>query len=379
MKDTSNQISSHPSTPLSLGLVMDFFNPKLLEGARAYTQEQGIRLDARWSVRGDWLPDKLKWDGVMHGLIDDPEGAKKLKLGKQPQIELTADHDSLSVIPDYEACGRLAVDELIGYGCQQLVIIRVGPRFIDHAFSQGATSAAQDSGKPSFKYESLKSFRQMIKDLTQTIRSLPKPLGLCLPHAALAHSLTNALTEEGLKVPKDVAIVVIDKDVQQTAALAPVPLTTVQLNEWLRGFVAAEILHKLILGHPPKEKTNLIPAHGIQGRESTGHVQTHDPLMAKALTYLRANYEKDIRVPEIVTASGASRRVLEMRFRKTLNRSIYEELRRLRIQEAKRLLREKNLSITDIARRCGFSSIHYFSSTFKKEIGISPRQFQKQP
>jgi len=37
----------------------------------------------------------------------------------------------------------------------------------------------------------------------------------------------------------------------------------------------------------------------------------------------------------------------------------------------------KELSITDIAHVCGFSTVHYFSGAFKREMGISPRQYQQ--
>jgi LacI family transcriptional regulator len=178
-------------------------------------------------------------------------------------------------------------------------------------------------------------------------------------------------------VPEDVSIVVLDKGPQQTSALAPVSLTGVRLNEWHRGFIAAETLHQLILGKKPERKITLIPPGNIQERASTGHVEAKEPVIAKALSFLRANHHKDIAVPEIVAAAGVSRRTLENRFREILNCSIQQELQRLRIEKAKHHLEEKKLSITRIAEVCGFSSVHYFSGAFKREMGISPRQYQE--
>jgi len=82
--------------------------------------------------------------------------------------------------------------------------------------------------------------------------------------------------------------------------------------------------------------------------------------------------------PEIVAVTDASRRVVEMRFRETLQCGIHEELNRLRMEDAKHLLLEHQLSATAIAQACGFSSVHYFSAAFKRDFGISPRQFQKE-
>ena len=369
---------SSPPVPPVIGLVMDYFNPQLLEGARTYAGEHGIQLDARWSVRGDWLPTHIHWDGILHGLVDHPQTVEQIKKSNLPMIELASTDSACAVIPDYAACGEMAVDELLKLGILHLCIVNISSRLIDQVFREGAIARAKN--KELSYSESLwqpSSFRKMIDDIVQLIHTLPKPLGLVLPHATTAHSITNSLLIEGLRVPEDVSIVVIDKDPQQTAALAPIPLTGIKLNEWHRGFVAMETMHQMILGKKQKRAITLIPPGSIHGRASTGHVESQDPAMAKALTYLRTHHHKEIGVPEIVTASGASRRTLEMRFREILDCSIHEELRRLRIEDSKHHLKENKLSITDIAHACGFSSVHYFSGAFKRETGISPKQYQQ--
>ncbi|NWK57442.1 helix-turn-helix domain-containing protein [Verrucomicrobiaceae bacterium N1E253] len=373
-----NQRQSKDSS-FTLGLVMDFFNPKLLEGARAYCEEQHIRLDARWSVRGDWLPEKLSWNGVLHGLVEASAVSERLAQTTLPALALTADESSLAVIPDYYRCGQLAAEELLCYGAEHLLLAKLSHRFLDRRFFDGALSVAQQHQIPFTAFDNTsRSFRPMIRKLVRTIKKPPSPLGFCLAHAAVAHSVTNALASSGIRIPEEVSIVVIDKDVQQTAALATVPLTSIELNEWHRGFVAAETLHRWLLDkHKPAHDIQ-IPPRGVRGRASTGHVESRDPVMAKALGYLRAHFKQSIGVPEIVAAAGASRRLVEMRFREALNRSIHEELRRLRIEHAQHLLKEQSLSITEIARSCGFASVHYFSAAFKREIGISPKRFQQQ-
>ena len=47
----------------------------------------------------------------------------------------------------------------------------------------------------------------------------------------------------------------------------------------------------------------------------------------------------------------------------------------LKINEAKRLIRETDMSITQIAEALGFSGIHYFSRIFKTRTGVSPKQY----
>lgn len=52
-------------------------------------------------------------------------------------------------------------------------------------------------------------------------------------------------------------------------------------------------------------------------------------------------------------------------------------LRRLRIDHAKRYLKEHSMSIDEIARLCGYGSQYYFSTAFKKETGVSPSEYSK--
>lgn len=40
----------------TVGLLMDYVVPGVIEGAGAYLREKGLRIDARWSVRADWTP-----------------------------------------------------------------------------------------------------------------------------------------------------------------------------------------------------------------------------------------------------------------------------------------------------------------------------------
>jgi hypothetical protein len=49
---------------------MDFMNPGYIDGAGAYARQHGIRLDARWSVRADWMPERPAWEGVLVNLVD---------------------------------------------------------------------------------------------------------------------------------------------------------------------------------------------------------------------------------------------------------------------------------------------------------------------
>jgi AraC-like DNA-binding protein len=366
--------------PATIALITDFFNPGLLEGARAYAEEHNVQLDGRWSVRADWVPEGIRWDGIIHALVDQPDHLRRLQQLPTPSIGLVEGTAEFCVVPDYEICGRLAAEELVQYGVAHALVVDASLRAIDERFVRGAELMLREQDCPCNRLDlQHEGFQDMVEAIVARAAALPKPLGLCIVHAGLTFTVVHGLRERGLRIPEDVAIVVVDKDVQQTAAYAPVPLSSVELNEWQRGFVAAELLHHMILGERPAQDVFRVPPYRVHRRASTGHVEARDPIMAKALSFLRKHYREGIGVSEVVAAACASRRAVEMRFRHTLNRGIHQELTRLRMDDAKRLLLEGELSATLIAETCGFSSVHYFSAAFKRATGLSPRQFQKKP
>ena len=82
-------------------------------------------------------------------------------------------------------------------------------------------------------------------------------------------------------------------------------------------------------------------------------------------------------INEMSKQCGVSRDVFFQRCRDLTNCTPHVYLLQRRLQEASRLLREDHeASLTDIAMLCGFSSSAHFSSTFRKEFGMSPSEYR---
>ena len=69
-----------------------------------------------------------------------------------------------------------------------------------------------------------------------------------------------------------------------------------------------------------------------------------------------------------------SRRALERRFRRALNRRIGEEIRRVHVERAKSLLAGTELSVAAVAKQAGFSGATHLCVVFRQETGLTPTE-----
>ena len=67
---------------------------------------------------------------------------------------------------------------------------------------------------------------------------------------------------------------------------------------------------------------------------------------------------------------------LNFRFRRTFNMSVGQYIVNEKMKKARRLLVGTTYSITELADRCGFENVYYFSNAFKKAHGISPVKYK---
>lgn len=95
------------------------------------------------------------------------------------------------------------------------------------------------------------------------------------------------------------------------------------------------------------------------------------------LAYIRKNYNKKIRLSELSGMCYCSDSYISHLFKKHCGKSIRAYTNDLRISEAKKLLKNTGLSIKEISERTGFFDSNYFSNSFKKETGVSPKEYRK--
>jgi transcriptional regulator GlxA family with amidase domain len=96
------------------------------------------------------------------------------------------------------------------------------------------------------------------------------------------------------------------------------------------------------------------------------------PRMAKALEIMRASVETPLPTSEIAARVGISTRQLERLFGKYLNTSPKKYMLELRLERARSLLVQTEMSVAEIALACGFESPTHFSRVYRAAHGIAP-------
>ena len=111
-------------------------------------------------------------------------------------------------------------------------------------------------------------------------------------------------------------------------------------------------------------------------QQSTDVLATENPVLRRALQYIRENISRPFGAAEIATRLAIPRIRLDRLFASELKRSAGAEIMRQRIAKAKRLLTESDATLASVAAETGFCHASYLISAFKKTVGSTPRRYR---
>ena len=106
--------------------------------------------------------------------------------------------------------------------------------------------------------------------------------------------------------------------------------------------------------------------------------QKRDDEILSVITYLKSNLHKKITISDLTKEFHKNRTDLSKEFIAYTGETIVQFLNKTRIDMAATLLRDTLIPILEIMERVGFQDYSYFSRTFKKEKGISPKHYREQ-
>ena len=210
------------------------------------------------------------------------------------------------------------------------------------------------------------------------LRALPEPAAIFACNDTAGLRATELARKTGIAVPESLAILGVD-DEDILCELASPSLSSIRLDCETIGYRAAQALDAVLDGGGSPPLTRIaIPPKDVEERDSTRIFVCPDPLVAAAATLIRARAHEGIGVADLLAVLPASRRALENRFRTSLGRSLHEEILRVRLARARRLLAETNLTVERIGGDCGFGSLQRFNAAFRAAEGTSPGAWRRQ-
>ena len=360
------------------------YGRELIEGIGRYAAEHGP-----WSIyhedRGlfDPLPRLLKgWqgDGIMARSVRKADLKRLLATGL-PVVELFADF-ALSppqVCPNEETIGKLAVDHFLDRGLRNLAFFASDWAWWIDTRRDAFAQSIKRCGLPCNYFEQAprKSRKRLSEsDLIHWLESLPKPCGVFCACDVYAMQVTNACRRCGIAVPAQVAVLGVDNDPVVCSVSFP-PLSSIDLHSKRVGYEAAALLDRMMAGQSPPLKTVLVEPGQVVTRESTDMMAVEDADVAQAIRLIREHACRGLRAKEVSDAVGLSRRALQQRFQRVLQRTPKEELMRVQIERAKMLLLQTDMNVELVSKRSGFAAFEYFVRAFRRETGITPRRYRK--
>ena len=184
--------------------------------------------------------------------------------------------------------------------------------------------------------------------------------------------------DDGIGVPEEIAVLGVDDDPILCESSVPT-LSSIRMGAFRRGQKAAEILDALMHGRSVQQTNVVMEPLSVVTRESTGYDAMRNPVIARALRFIHSEAcRRHLGVADVVQAAGGSRRYLEQHFRKQLNASVRDAILQTKLEHVRTLLEESNLSIGEIAQRCGNMNESHLAVLFKKATGLSMRDYRKQ-
>ena len=276
----------------------------------------------------------------------------------------------LDVAQDYAENGRTAARELLQ------------PEIAHYAFVgyKDATAWSQMRGDAFAKAVRLQGrpchvFAKTPKDdrtrpLEAWLVDLPKPVGLFAANDRTAREVHALCKRNGIRIPDDVSLLGIDNIAGICESVTP-KISSILSDFEQGGWLCADLLMERLAKPKLRKALRLYPTLGIVRRASTRLRSGYDSKVLFAVNVIRARACEGLTVDDGAAEMGCSRRMAELKFRQATGRTIKSFITETRLARAEVLVRDRNLSIQEVAAACGYSTENAFRIAFAKRFRTS--------
>ncbi len=394
----SRSLRKRPSRKRRIGIVLDLSWPfrrqvDVYQGIVEIADQKGwehvlvpIAEGLPWEAVSDPKWSALPFDGIIARATEDLIAEAREE--RVPVVNVWTNspvrEEVPTVAPDYAAIGRRAARHLLARGLRNLGYLgarrQVDCRdeyagFREEVRREGA-EVSRFLIRPTYNRNQAR-WGEFQAELHAWIDSQQLPFGVFTYADLMARYVIETCQEKGLRVPEDVAVVGNGNDLP--LCLQPEPaLTSIDLGFRQIGIHCVELLERLMAGRKaPVEIVKLDEHIQLTARHSTDVFAVDDPLIASALRYISEHCHEPINVGDVVDKLPASRRSLERRFKTAVNRSVAEEICRMRVRRLERLLVDSDERLAVLAQQCGFHDTEQMRRNFQLLHGVTPSEYRK--
>ena len=289
-----------------------------------------------------------------------------------------------SVFSNNYETGAIAAEHLLGRGLRRFGFLGHNRDKADIQQLNGYTETLKSEGYQStiFKFNrsviegNAEGWEEFILQLRKWIKGLQPPVGIHATSDINCRYLIEICKSLELKIPHDLAIV--GSGNEPLICSSPYPsLTSIDKNFEEVGYQAARLLDEIMKSGKRSKEAKYCQPQGIVPRQSTDSYASDHPKVALALRYIAESANRRIKVNDVVNAVATNRRTLERNFREFTGRTISHEISRMRIERAKRLMMESDLSFKELSAELGYRNSDHFYKSFLRAEGQTPSSFRK--
>jgi LacI family transcriptional regulator len=325
---------------------------------------------------------KWKVDGVIMRECDQADQIIRMGIPVVIAPYTTKKYSGIpKIMVDCSAVGQMGAEHLIHRGFRNLAFCGFNDMLWSVQRGEGFGRRAKKAGLSVYFYKPPRKQWKSSWDAEQAfmiewLQSLPRPTGVMACNDDRSRHLLEACKIAGLKVPQDIAILGVGND-EMICNFSSPPLSSIARNHEIAGYQAAEILHQMMSGQKCGRQTAIVRPTHVVTRQSTDILAIDDADVIRAVHFIRKHAGRMIQVSDVADFTAVSRRSLEQKFQKELNRSVLDEITRTRIDQIAQMLIESTLSVTQIALALGFSSDAHISRYFSQYKHITPLHYRK--
>lgn len=296
-----------------------------------------------------------------------------------PHVDLSCNRPDINVprfLPDLEDGGRQAAEHLAMLGVSCMRCMQWGDTWGDDQRMTGFMAAAEEGNIP-VEVINMRYCRDAPHhSLYEFLKAAPRPVGVFCSTDHYAVQVLDMCLDEGWTVPDDVAILGFYNH-EIDSALAEIPISSVDIDVEKRGYAVAQALDSLMKGELLDSGPRYLPIQGVVQRATTTGKQMLDRYVSVTQEFIGAHLHKPMTVEDIVDAVGMSRPALQRRFKRVLGHGVATEIKRQKIEKAKRMLIQGDETASYISEALGFPDVSQFYRSFKRETGETVGEFRK--